>query len=287
MTEQTNLSFGLRARVALDKHGFRNVHALGQNFLLDDALLSGLLDAADIEPQDRVVEIGPGAGVMTGLLATRCESVLAFEVDRKLQPVLEDVLAGLENVQVVYQDFMKADLPALAGEAPFRVVANLPYYITADILLKLVTAPGRPECIAIMVQREAAERLMSSPGTKQWCGLAAMVQYYGQPRILADVPAEAFDPPPHVQSQFIAIERHDPPIVTPRDEPTFFRLVNAAFAMRRKTLANNLKAAFGMDPAQAQAVLEAAGVDVRVRGEALTLEELCAVADAVATGVMA
>ena len=281
MTEQTNLSFGLRARVALDKHGFRNVDSLGQNFLLDDALLSGLLDAADIEPQDRVVEIGPGAGVMTGLMASRCRSVLAFEVDRKLQPVLEDVLVGLDNVQIVYQDFMKADLTGLVGEEPFRVVATLPYYITADILLRLVTATKRPERIAIMVQREAAERLMSSPGAKQWCALAAMVQYYGQPRILADVPAEAFDPPPRVQSQFIAIERHDPPVVTPRDEPTFFRLVSAAFAMRRKTLANNLKASFGLDQRTAQAVLGEAGVDERVRGEALSLAELCAVANAI------
>ena len=279
MTEQTNLSFGLRARVALDKHGFRNAHALGQNFLLDDALLSGLLDAADIEPSDRLVEIGPGAGVMTGLMASRCRSVLAFEVDRKLQPVLEDVLVGLDNVQIVYQDFMKADLTGLVGEETFRVVANLPYYITADILLRLVTATKRPERIAIMVQREAAERLMSSPGAKQWCALAAMVQYYGQPRILADVPAEAFDPPPHVQSQFIAIERHDPPVVTPRDEPTFFRLVSAAFAMRRKTMENNLIATFRVSRDQARQWLDACGIESGARGETLSLADFAHLAD--------
>ena len=281
MTEHANLSPGLRARVALDKQGFRNTHSLGQNFLLDEGLLSALLDAAELGPGDDVLEIGPGAGVMTALLADRCRSVLAVELDRALAPVLDAVLAGKENVRVVFQDFMKADLTALVGQRPYRVVANLPYYITADILLKLVTADNRPESIAIMVHREAAERIMSRPGTKSWCALAAMAQYYGAPSVLLDVPPEAFDPPPHVMSQFIRIDRHRDPEAVPKDEAVLFRLIAAAFAMRRKTLANNLKASFGMDQARAQAVLEAAGVDPRVRGEALTLAELCRVADAI------
>ena len=281
MTEYTDLSAGLRARVALERHGFHNTHALGQNFLLDEGLLNALLDAAEVGPGDRVLEIGPGAGVMTALLADRCKSVLAVEVDRSLEPVLADVLAGRENAQVVFQDFMKTDIEALVGEAPYRVVANLPYYITADILLKLVTAGRRPESICIMVQKEAAERIMSRPGTKSWCALAAMVQYYGTPSVLLDVPPEAFDPPPHVMSQFLRIDRHEIPVAMPADEATFFRLITAAFAMRRKTLANNLKASFGMDQARALAVLESAGVDAIVRGEALKLEELCRVSDAI------
>ena len=285
MTDYMNPSPELRARVALEKHGFRNTHSLGQNFLLDEGLLNHLLDAAGVWQEDNVLEIGPGAGVMTALLADRCNRVLAVEVDRGLEPVLADVLAGRENARVVFQDVMKADVTALVGEAfgdePWRVVANLPYYITADIILRLVTSPRRPDSIAIMVQKEAADRVMSHPGQKQWCALAATVQSYGQPRVLMDVSPDAFDPPPHVQSQFILIERHLTPVVAPKDEALYLKVINAAFAMRRKTLANNLKAAFGLDNDGAKAVLNAAGVDERVRGEALTLQELCRVADAI------
>ena len=283
--DNRELSAGLRARVALEKFGFRNAHALGQNFLLDEGLLNALLDAAEVGGDDFVVEIGPGAGVMTALLADRCREVLAVELDRKLEPVLQTVLAGHDNARVVFQDFMKADLNALVGQQPYRVVANLPYYITADILLKLVCGARRPESVCIMVQKEAAERIMSRPGAKQWCALAAMVQYYGTPSVLMDVPPEAFDPPPHVMSQFLRIDRHPSPEAVPGNEATFFRLVNAAFAMRRKTLANNLKASFGMDQGTAQRVLEAAGMDPRVRGEALSLRELCRVSDVIDKGV--
>lgn len=285
MSDFMNPSAELKARVALEKHGFRNTHSLGQNFLLDEGLLGHLLDLAEVWCEDDVLEIGPGAGVMTALLSERCRRVLAVEVDRGLEPVLGEVLAGRNNARVVFKDVMKIDLPALVGEVfgdgPWRVVANLPYYITADVILKLVTLDRPPESIAVMVQKEAADRVMSRPGAKQWCALAATVQSYGQPRVLADVSPDAFDPPPHVQSQFIIIERHLKPVVEPKDRQLYLRLVNAAFAMRRKTLANNLKAAFGFDNDGAKAVLNAAGVDERVRGEALTLQELCRVADAI------
>ncbi len=283
MTDYMNPSPELHARVALEKYGFRNTHSLGQNFLLDEGLLERLLELCGVRDTDNVLEIGPGAGVMTALMSLRCRRVLAVEVDRGLERVLGDVLAGRENARVVFADAMKADVAALTGEAfgdePWRVVANLPYYITADIVLRLVTARRLPDSVAVMVQKEAAERIMSHHGQKQWCALAATVQSYGQPRVLADVPPDAFDPPPHVQSQFIVIERHPEPVVTPRDPQIYLRLINAAFAMRRKTLANNLKAAFGLDNDDARVVLRAAGVDERVRGEALTLQELCRVAD--------
>ena len=283
MADYSNPSAELRARVALEKYRFRHTHSLGQNFLLSESLLGLLLDDAQVSPEDNVLEIGPGAGVMTRLLSRRARRVLALEVDRGLEPVLSDVLEGLENVQVVFQDVMKADLRALVdahfdGE-PYRVVANLPYYITADILLKLAGDECPPESIAIMVQKEAAERVMSAPGSKQWCALAAELQYYGEARVLTEVAPEAFDPPPHVMSCFIRIDRWEVPPVHPVDEGRFRKLIRAAFAMRRKTLANNLKAAFGLTQAQAVAALEAAGVDARVRGEALTMEELCRVSD--------
>ena len=278
-------SLELRARVALEKHRFHKTYSLGQNFLLSEALIGSLLDAAELSGDDNVLEIGPGAGVMTGLMARRARRVLALELDRGLEPVLSQVLEGIDNARVVYADAMKADLKALTEEAfgpgePYRVVANLPYYITADILLRLTGAPTPPESVTIMVQKEAAERIMSAPGSKQWCALAAELRYYGEARVLHEVGPEAFDPPPHVTSCFMRIDRHRLPTVAPGDERLFRRLIRTAFAMRRKTLANNLKAAFALSAEQAQAVLARAGVDARVRGEELTLQELCRVCDA-------
>ena len=276
-------SAGLRARVALDKHGFRTTHSLGQNFLLDDRCLSGLLDEIDVRPEDRVLEIGPGAGVMTALLAERAEKVLAVELDERLAPVLSDVLAPHENAKVEYCDFLRCDVDALTARTlgeQYRVVANLPYYITADILTKLVGAKNPPASIAIMVQKEAAQRLMSEPGSKQWCALAATVRAYGRAEVVEEVPPERFDPAPHVVSCFLKIDAWDAPIVTPKDEALYRRVVQAAFAMRRKTLANNLKTSFGVSQEQTQAVLSAAGLSDKVRGEALTLAQLSDVSDA-------
>ena len=237
MSEYANPSAELRARVALEKHRFHNTHSLGQNFLLSERLIEGLLDAAQLAPEDCVLEIGPGAGLMTALMARRCRRVLAVELDRGLEPVLSDVLAGIDNVRVHYGDILKTDVVALVGEfggGEYRVVANLPYYITADTLLKLVALTRPPESIAIMVQKEAAERIMSAPGSKQWCAMAAELQYYGKPEVLSEVPAEAFDPPPHVTSCFMRIDRHKPPVVTRGDEQVYRRLIRAAFAVRRR-----------------------------------------------------
>ena len=285
MSEYSRPSAELRARVALEKHGFHTTHSLGQNFLLSESLLGHLLDAAEIGPEDRVLEIGPGAGVMTSLLAERAKHVLAVELDRGLEPVLSEVLEGVPNAKVVYQDAMKADLRTLMGNEPYRVVANLPYYITSDVLLKLATAERSPESICIMVQKEAAERVMSVPGSKSWCAMAATVRFYGEARVLEEVPPEAFSPPPHVMSCFVRIDRHAQPPVVPKDRGLFLRLINAAFAMRRKTLANNLKASFGVSQEAAREILRAAGVDDRIRGEALDLEALCRVADALANHI--
>jgi len=196
------------------------------------------------------------------------------------------VLAGMDNAHVVFQDVMKANLGKLTreyfGDKPYRVVANLPYYITADIMIKLVTCDCKPESIVIMVQKEAAERMMSAPGEKQWCALAATLQFYGDISVIEDVPPDAFFPKPHVVSSFIRIDLHEDRPVKPANEKLFLRLINAAFAMRRKTLANNLKAAFGMNQAEAVAALEAAGLNPQVRGEALTLDELARLSDCLA-----
>ena len=278
------LSPSLRAAVAMEKHSFRYSHSLGQNFITDDELIGSLLDAAEVGPEDCVLEIGPGAGIMTAALAERCQTVLALEIDRRLEGVLADVLAGYPNARVEFQDVMKADIASLAREAfggrRFRVVANLPYYITADVVLRLLTGKLPLQSVCVMVQKEAAERMMAAMGGKNWCALAATVQYFAEPRVLMEVPPEAFTPPPHVQSRFVRLDMYPEPPVRPRDEALFLRTIQCAFAMRRKTMANNLKATFGFCQEEAAEVLEKAGQDARVRGEALSLEELADLSDA-------
>lgn len=282
----SQLSAGLRARVALEKHIFKPAHSLGQNFILDDGFLSLLLDLADVNANDRVLEIGPGPGVMTSLLADRAEKVLSIEMDEKLKPVLEEVLSGQDNAKVIFMDALRADLETLVkdelGGEGYRVVANLPYYITADLIQKMVLARPRPESICVMVQKEAAERLMSEPGAKNWCAFAAMVRCYGECEILDEVPPQRFNPAPHVDSCFIRIRLHDQTLVEPDLEEELLKMVKCCFHMRRKTLANNLKACFGMNQEQASLLLERAGLKPQVRGEALSLEEIAQLTRAMA-----
>jgi len=284
--QNKQLSAGLRARVALEKHIFKPAHSLGQNFILDDTFLSLLLDLAEVNGEDRVLEIGPGPGVMTSLLADRARKVLAIEMDEKLKPVLEDVLSGQDNAKVLFMDAMRADLESLVreelGGEGYRVVANLPYYITADLIQKMVLTRPMPESISVMVQKEAAERLMSQPGTKNWCAFAAMVRCYGECKILDEVPPQRFNPAPHVDSCFIRIHLHDQNLVEPELEEALLKMIRCCFHMRRKTLANNLKACYGMNQERAVQLLEEAGLKPQVRGEALTLEEIARLTRAVA-----
>lgn len=273
----TELSAGLRAAVALEKHGFRNSHALGQNFILDDGFLSQLLTSAGLIEDDRVLEIGPGAGVMTRLIAERAEKILAVEADEKLTDVLNDVLEGCANAKVIYADALKADLDTLVREhlgEKYRVIANLPYYITADLILKMFSVRPLPESVCVMVQKEAAERLMSAPGDKNWCALAATARFYADCEILEEVPPSRFNPPPHVDSCFIRLDVRENRIVPTSEEQDFLKLVRCCFQMRRKTLANNMRAVYGISTNEAAELIEAAGLPAQVRGEVLQLEEI-------------
>ena len=210
-----------------------------------------------------MLEIGPGPGLMTCLLAHRARSVTAVELDRRLEPVLSAMLEGCENARVLYADALKTDLAALTAPGA-RVVANLPYYITADVVTRLLLRGAGYESIAVMVQKEAAERMTSLPGDKQWCHLAALVRYFGEPRILEEIPPEAFEPSPHVVSAFLRIDLYDERPVRPNDEALFLRVLAAAFAMRRKTLQNNLRAAFSLSAEAAAQAIERAGLPERV-----------------------
>ena len=278
-----DISYELRARVALEKNGFRNTHSLGQNFILDESLMGHLLDLAGVGPSDRILEIGPGPGLLTALMAARCDKVTSIEIDEKLRPVLEEVLEGSDNAKLVFGDAMRLDISKVVqenmGEGPFRVVANLPYYITTDVLMRLV-ASGLPVTdICVMVQKEAAERMMSRPGGKQWCAMAATIEYFGRPEVLCEVPRGAFNPPPHVDSAFIRIAMHEDKPVQVKDDAMMIKVINTAFHMRRKKLTNNLKAIFSMSQEEAIAALEEAGIDVNVRGEALEIADLARLSD--------
>ena len=278
-----SVSAELRARVALEQHGFRTAHSLGQNFLFDEGFLNALLDRAGVTGADRVLEIGPGPGVMTALLAQRCERVVSLEIDEKLRPVLETVLEGAQNVRVVYCDAMKADIGQISreslGEGPFRVVANLPYYITTDVLLRLATGGYPIGDICVMVQKEAAQRILARPGEKQWCAAAAVLAYFGQAQVLEEVPRDRFEPAPHVDSAFLQIKMYEEKPVQARSDAMMLKTIHAAFLMRRKKLSNNLKAAFSLSGDQALGALEQAGLSLDVRGEVLTMEELARLSD--------
>ena len=270
------MAAGSIARTALEKNGFRFTHSLGQNFILDEALISRIADAAEVLPGDRVLEIGAGAGVLSRAMSERGALVMALEIDRGLEPVLREVLSGTD-VRVEFADVLKCDLEGLTsrafGGASFDVVANLPYYITADVFLLLVKSRLPIRRMTVMVQKEAAERIMASPGTKSWCLLAATVQHFGTPSVLMRVPPEAFTPRPHVDSALLRVEML-PEREGPEGEAMFLKVAAAAFAMRRKTLVNNLMSAFAMPREKAEALLTSLGFDPKVRGEALTLAEL-------------
>lgn len=277
------LSAGLRARVSLEKHGFGFTHALGQNFILDEAFLDEIVDAAGVGKDDCVLEIGPGPGVLTSRLALRCKRVLSIEIDRKLVPVLQDVLEGIDNAEVLYEDALACDLRALISERfaleRVHVVANLPYYITADMLECLLTCGASFESITVMVQKEAAEHICASIGSKSYGTLAMLIQYYCDVEKLMDVPPERFTPPPHIMSSLIRLTRRADGSWA-HDERLLLRLIRCAFHMRRKTLVNNLIGSFCITRAQAEALLTQLHLDPRIRGEALSIGDIASLSDA-------
>ncbi len=281
MSEYRDISAGLAAKMALAKHGFHFTHSLGQNFILDDDLVENIVYAAQVAENENVLEIGPGAGVMTRHLAEAGANVIAVELDESLRPVLDAVLGGAQRAKVVFGDAMKIDIAELMQGKPYRVIANLPYYITADVVLRMLTQAHKPQKITIMVQKEAAERMMAKMGSKIWCALSATVQYFGKVSVLMEVPPEAFTPRPHVDSALIEIELYKEMPVKAENEKMMLRVINACFAMRRKTLLNNLCASFSVSREKAAQWLSDAGLDAKVRGEAITLEQAAHLSDVI------
>lgn len=254
--------------------GFRHKQSLGQNFIADQALLNRLLDHTAINEDSAVLEIGAGRGDFSLAIAGRCKRLMTIEIDSRLEPVLAARFKPLPNIRLVMGDVMELNLAQLMGtETEFHVAANLPYYLTTPILNLLLRLPVMITSVNIMVQREAAQRILAQPGTPEYGPLGILTAYWGEAREAVRVPARMFTPQPKVDSSFLVINRHVAKHGEPLDEALFHRLVAAAFVMRRKTLVNNLIAGFALNREQALACLASAGIPAQVRGEALTLKE--------------
>ena len=263
----------------LQKHHFQFQKKFGQNFLIDPSVLERIIAAAGITKEDCVLEIGPGIGTMTQYLAEKAGKVVAVEIDKALIPILEETLFAYENVSVINADILKLDIRALAEEKnagqPIKVVANLPYYITTPIIMRLFESGVPLESITIMVQKEVAERMQVGPGTKDYGALSLAVQYYAKPEIVANVPPNCFIPRPNVGSAVIRLTRYQKPPVKVENESRMFALIRASFNQRRKTLANGLSNApeLHLSREQVTEALEKMELPATVRGETLTLEQ--------------
>ena len=263
----------------LKAFGLRMSKKLGQNFLIDRHIVQGIVDAAEINAGDKVLEIGPGIGTLTQGLAEAGANVTAVELDKKLPAVLKETLKGYDNVKIVPGDILKVNIKEIMGEGEFKVAANLPYYITTPILMTLLERHLPITNMVTMVQKEVAERMIAEPDSKAYGALSVAVQYYTEPRIVLDVPPRSFIPAPEVDSVVIACKVRKTPAVAVTDEKMFFRVVKAAFGQRRKTLANALKGG-GFPKEKISPAMEQANIELNRRGETLSLTEFASLADA-------
>lgn len=260
----------------------RYKQGLGQNFLYDEDLLRTLVEVSGVTAEDDVLEVGPGAGSMTRYLCQAAHHVLSVELDERLIPLLSAFMNQYDNFTLVQGDVMQLNLPEITAglRKPLSVVANIPYYITTPLMTMLLDGRLPIRRMALMVQKEVADKVLSAPGQDGWGMLAVRCQYFCEPYLAMEVPAACFTPPPKVDSAFIVLPMRDRPAVEVRCEKDFFRVAAAAFALRRKTMTNGMCAAFHMERPEAVAILQAAGLDERVRGEKLSLEELARLSDA-------
>ncbi|HEO0548707.1 TPA: 16S rRNA (adenine(1518)-N(6)/adenine(1519)-N(6))-dimethyltransferase RsmA [Streptococcus agalactiae] len=275
-------------RAILERHGFTFKKSFGQNFLTDTNILQKIVDTAEIDKGVNVIEIGPGIGALTEFLAENAAEVMAFEIDDRLIPILADTLARFDNVQVVNQDILKADLqPQIQAfknpDLPIKVVANLPYYITTPILMHLIESKIPFAEFVVMIQKEVADRISAMPNTKAYGSLSIAVQYYMTAKVSFIVPRTVFVPAPNVDSAILKMVRRDQPVVSVQDEDFFFRVSKVAFVHRRKTLWNNLTSHFGKSEdtkAKLEKALEIAKIKPSIRGEALSIPDFASLADA-------
>lgn len=278
----------VRTRTILEKYGFSFKKSLGQNFLIDTNILDRIVDHAHLKEGSGVIEIGPGIGALTEQLARRSGKVVAFEIDQRLLPILEDTLSPYSNIKIIHQDVLKADVANVIkdefhGIKDIMVVANLPYYVTTPIIMKLLEEKLPIRGIVVMLQKEVAERIAAKPGNKDYGSLSIAVQYYTQAETVMVVPKTVFVPQPNVDSAVIRLTVREEPAVKTKDEEFFFQVTRAGFNQRRKTLLNNLTSALPDGKAKKEQILNAlseANIDPVRRGETLSIEEFGRLSDA-------
>lgn len=265
----------MKMKDVLQATSFRFNKALGQNFISDTNLLKGIVTDSGITPDDVVVEIGTGAGTLTRQIASMAKQVYSFEVDQNLIPVHELSLSGIDNLQVIFRDVLKMkddEFKSIVGEGEFKVVANLPYYITTPLIMRFLESDLNVTSLTIMVQEEVGRRLVAKPNTADYSAITLAVLLRGEGTITRKVGRNMFYPAPNVDSAVVRIDV-DKDKLAGENKALIHKLVRSAFLMRRKTLVNNLNASFGLSKAEAAEKLIAAGLDERVRGEALSLED--------------
>jgi len=261
----------LNTTALLREHGLHAQKGLGQNFLQDLTALDKIVQAAEIQPDDVVLEIGPGLGSLTRYLALSAKSVTAVELDRELIPVLQTVLAPYPNTRVVEGDILQVSPASLVDTDDYLVVANVPYYITSAIFRHLLETSPRPRRMVLTIQKEVAERICAKPGDLSL--LALSVQVYGKPSLVEKIPAAAFHPAPKVDSAILRIDIYNEPLIPTEMLKTFFKLTKAGFGQKRKTLRNSLSAGLQISPKDAETLLTSTGIDFMRRAETLSIEE--------------
>ncbi|WP_019157177.1 16S rRNA (adenine(1518)-N(6)/adenine(1519)-N(6))-dimethyltransferase RsmA [Robertmurraya massiliosenegalensis] len=278
----------VRTRAILEKYGFSFKKSLGQNFLIDTNILNRIVDHANLTEESGAIEVGPGIGALTEQIARRSKKVVAFEIDQRLLPILEDTLSPYENTKIIHSDVLKADVAEMianefAGFKDIMVVANLPYYVTTPIIMKLLEEKLPIRGIVCMLQKEVAERIAAKPGTKDYGSLSIAVQYYTDAETVMIVPKTVFVPQPNVDSAVIRLTVRATPKVAVKSESFFFQVTKASFAQRRKTILNNLTSQLPEGKMKKDAILSAlqeANVEPTRRGETLSIEEFALLSDA-------
>lgn len=267
----------------MDDHGLTPKKNYGQNFMHDPNAREKIIRTADLSPTDTVIEVGPGTGILTTDLAAEVKQVISIEIDKRLEPILNETFQDTHNINFIFEDILKT-IPAdlLNGETDYKVVANVPYYITSAILRHFLEAPIKPKMLVITMQLEVAERLVATAGDMSL--LAVSVQYYGQARLISKLNPAVFWPRPEVDSAIIRIDTYDHnPLEVPSDE-AFFRVVKAGFSMKRKQLKNSLSGGLGLKSTELESLTHETGIDLRRRAETLSLTEWAALSRALKAG---
>lgn len=260
-------------------NGFRFNHNLGQNFITDKNLLDKIVELSGVDENDVVVEIGTGAGTLTRAIAEKAKKVYSFEVDRALKSVLDETLSGLDNVEVIFKDVLKMkdkELIEIVGEK-FNVVANIPYYITTALVMRFLEEDVHPSAITVMVQKEVADRFVAKPATEDYGAITMAISLYGDAKIVGQVDKSMFYPVPKVDSSIVRIDVYDK--YAGVDKKKVNKTIKCAFMMRRKTLLNNLTAVYPVQKDEAAKILESLNIDLKARGETLTLDQIIEISD--------